>query len=65
MAASKLVELTQSEKEETARKACLDVINHFRRKAKESSDGKEQPEAEKAAGIVAGKGEQIISGIGG
>jgi hypothetical protein len=45
IAASKLVELTQSEKEETARKACLDVINYFRQKAR--PDSEEQPETEK------------------
>jgi hypothetical protein len=45
-AASKLVELTQSEKEETARKACLDIINHPDRKAKSRSARKTEPKAE-------------------
>ena len=47
MAASKLVKLTQSEKEEIARKASLDVINHFSRKTKGRSASKSEPEAEK------------------
>jgi cell division septum initiation protein DivIVA len=47
MAASKLVELTQSKKEEIARKASLDVINYFRRKTKGRSVSKNEPEAEK------------------
>jgi hypothetical protein len=46
VAAKKLVELTQSKKEEIARKASLDVINHFRRKPKSISRGKEQAKEE-------------------
>jgi hypothetical protein len=45
VAAAKLVELTNSENQETSRKACLDVINYLRQKAQADSD--EQPEAEK------------------
>jgi hypothetical protein len=47
VAASKLVALTQSEKEEIARKASLDVINYFSRKPKSRSSSKSEPEAEK------------------
>ncbi len=47
VAASKLVELTQSKKEEIARRASLDVINYFRRKTKSKSASKNQLEAEK------------------
>ncbi|MGD0551854.1 MAG: hypothetical protein ABSB25_04300 [Sedimentisphaerales bacterium] len=45
VAAAKLVQLTESENQETSRKACLDVINYLRQKAEPSPDG--QPEAEK------------------
>ncbi|MGD0572845.1 MAG: hypothetical protein ABSB11_07460 [Sedimentisphaerales bacterium] len=45
VAAVKLVQLTESENQETSRKACLDVINYLRQKAEPSPDG--QPEAEK------------------
>ena len=45
VAAVKLVALTESANPETARKACLDVINYLRQKAQADSD--EQPEAEK------------------
>jgi hypothetical protein len=49
VAASKLVELTQSKKEEIARRASLDVIHYFRRKTKTKSRSasKTEPEAEK------------------
>ncbi|MGA2070076.1 MAG: hypothetical protein ABSG97_01900 [Sedimentisphaerales bacterium] len=45
VAAAKLVQLTESENQETSRKACLDVINYLRQKAEPVSD--DQPEAEK------------------
>jgi hypothetical protein len=45
VAAAKLVELTNSENQETSRKACLDVINYLRQKAEPGPD--EQPEADK------------------
>jgi hypothetical protein len=45
VAAAKLVQLTESENQETSRKACLDVINYLRQKAEPNSD--DQPEAEK------------------
>jgi hypothetical protein len=41
--AAKLVSLTAAEKEETARKACLDVISHPDRRAKNHVETKEQP----------------------
>jgi hypothetical protein len=44
VAAAKLVQLTESENQETSRKACLDVINYLRQKAEPGSE--EQPEAE-------------------
>jgi hypothetical protein len=44
--AAKLVNLTDAEKEETARKACMDVINHPDRKAKNQSENKKPPEEE-------------------
>ena len=47
VAAAKLVELTESENQETSRKACLDVINYLRQKAEPSPDPDGQPEAEK------------------
>ena len=46
VAASKLVELTQSKKEEIARRASFDVINYYNRKRKGRSAGKNEPEAE-------------------
>jgi hypothetical protein len=45
-AASRLANLTSAEKEETARKACVDVINHPDRKAKIQSDSQKPPEEE-------------------
>ena len=63
VAASKLVELTQSEKEETARKACLDVINHSRGKAKKSSDGKEPPEAEQRPKLSPEKASRLLAAL--
>jgi hypothetical protein len=45
VAALKLVNLTQSESEETSRKACLDVINYLRQKTEPVPE--DQPEAEK------------------
>ncbi len=45
VAAAKLVQLTESENQETSRKACLDVINYLRQKAEPNPE--EQPEAEK------------------
>ena len=47
VAAAKLVELTNSENQETSRKACLDVINYLRQKAEPNPDPDGQPEAEK------------------
>ena len=47
VAAAKLVQLTESENQETSRKACLDVINYLRQKAEPSPDPDGQPEAEK------------------
>jgi len=44
VAAAKLVQLTESENQETSRKACLDVINYLRQKTGLSPD--EQPEVE-------------------
>lgn len=44
VAAAKLVQLTESENQETSRKACLDVINYLRQKVEPSPD--EQPEVE-------------------
>jgi predicted DNA-binding protein YlxM (UPF0122 family) len=41
--AAKLVNLTDAEKEETARKACMDVINHPDRKDKNQSESKKPP----------------------
>jgi hypothetical protein len=47
VAAAKLVQLTESENQETSRKACLDVINYLRQKAEPSPDPYGQPEDEK------------------
>ncbi len=47
VAAAKLVQLTESENQETSRKACLDVINYLRQKAEPNPDPDGQPEAEK------------------
>lgn len=44
VAAAKLVQLTESENQETSRKACLDVINYLRQKTEPVSE--DQPEAE-------------------
>lgn len=44
IAAAKLVQLTESENQETARKACLDVINYLRQNSPPSPA--EQPETE-------------------
>ena len=49
VAAAKLVELTNSENQETSRKACLDVINYLRQKAEPVPD--DQPEAEKLSDL--------------
>ncbi len=46
-AAAKLVQLTESENQETARKACLDIINYLRPNTEPKPD--EQPEAEQAS----------------
>ncbi len=46
-AAGKLVQLTQSDKEETARKACLDIINQINPKPKKKSTRKETQKEEK------------------
>ena len=42
LAAAKLVELTESEKAETARKACLDIISVPKRAAKDAKQGSRQ-----------------------
>lgn len=49
VAAAKLVQLTESENQETSRKACLDVINYLRQKAEPVPD--DQPEAEKLSDL--------------
>jgi hypothetical protein len=41
--ATKLVSLTTAEKEETARRACMDVIANHLRKAKSIDDAKDKP----------------------
>jgi len=46
-AAAKLVQLTESENQETARKACLDIINYLKPNAEQSPT--EQPEAEESS----------------
>jgi hypothetical protein len=62
-AASKLVELTQSEKEEIARKASLDVIHYFRRKPKSRSAGKKEPEAEKLPDLPPEKASRLLAAL--
>jgi hypothetical protein len=62
-AASKLVELTQSEKEEIARKASLDVIHYFRRKPKGRSAGKKEPEAEKLPDLPPEKASRLLAAL--
>lgn len=47
VAAAKLVQLTESENQETARKACLDIINYLRPNTEPRPD--EQPDAEQAS----------------
>jgi hypothetical protein len=47
VAAAKLVQLTESENQETARKACLDIINCLRPNPEPKPD--EQPEDEQAS----------------
>ena len=59
-AASKLVKLTQSKKEETARKACLDLINYSVRKAKKKSESKEQPKDEQMPDISPEKASRLL-----
>ena len=44
--ASKLVDLAGAQKEETARKACMDVITHPDRKIKITDENKKPPEVE-------------------
>lgn len=46
LAAAKLVQLTESEKEETARKACLDIISLADTKAKKAPPADNQNDAE-------------------
>jgi len=52
LAATKLVELTQSKNQETARKACLDIIGTLRARSGASSDvsGKNKGQADKPDG---------------
>ena len=47
VAAAKLVQLTESENQETARKACLDIINYLRPGATTTSVSEEKPEGER------------------
>jgi len=47
IAAAKLVQLTESENQETARKACLDIINYLRPGATTTSVSDEKPEGER------------------
>jgi predicted DNA-binding protein YlxM (UPF0122 family) len=46
IAAAKLVQLTESENQETARKACLDIINYLRPNPEPKPGNPEQAEAE-------------------
>lgn len=62
-AASKLVELTQSEKEEIARKASSDVINYFRRKPKGRIAGKKEPEEEKLPDLSPEKASVLLAAL--
>ncbi len=57
LAAAKLVQLTESEKEETARRACLDIITLPKLKAREKADEEiaEQAEQIEISDETAGK----------
>ena len=62
VAASKLVELTQSKKEEIARKASLDVINHFQPQDQGQKRRQRGTRRGEATRFVAGKSEQTACG---
>ncbi|HUW20322.1 MAG TPA: hypothetical protein VMW16_13570 [Sedimentisphaerales bacterium] len=47
LAAAKLVQLTESEKEETARKACLDIISLPKFTDKRSGQGGDEPQSKR------------------
>jgi hypothetical protein len=61
LAAAKLVQLTESENQETSRKACLDVINYLRQKAEPNSD--DQPEAEKLPDLPPELASRLLSAL--
>ena len=61
IAAAKLVQLTESENQETSRKACLDVINYLRQKAEPAPD--EQPEAEKLPDLPPELASRLLSAL--
>jgi len=61
VAATKLVELTTSENQETSRKACLDVINYLRQKAEPGPD--EQPEADKLPDLPPELASRLLSAL--
>ncbi|MGD1042850.1 MAG: hypothetical protein ABR913_07255 [Sedimentisphaerales bacterium] len=61
VAAAKLVQLTESENQETSRKACLDVINYLRQKAEPGSE--EQPEAEKLPDLPPGFASRLLAAL--
>jgi hypothetical protein len=65
IAAAKLIELTSSKKEETARKACLDVISAVVKQPEPggggaNEDGADLPEEAQAAGISPEKASKIL-----
>jgi hypothetical protein len=61
VAAAKLVQLTESENQETSRKACLDVINYLRQKAEPDPEG--QPEADKLPDLPPELASRLLSAL--
>ncbi|MGA2678480.1 MAG: hypothetical protein ABSF37_04155 [Sedimentisphaerales bacterium] len=63
VAAAKLVQLTESENQETSRKACLDVINYLRQKVEPRPDPDGQPEAEKLPDLPPELASRLLSAL--
>ena len=61
VAAAKLVQLTESEKEETARKACLDIIELPHQDTTKDQSGKTDGEKEKLPELSDEKASRILA----
>jgi hypothetical protein len=63
IAAAKLVQLTESQNPETARKACLDIINYLRPNTKPKPD--EQPDAGQASELSPELASRLLAALAG